>query len=235
MQTFITIIALLVTFIGLPVLILRIRDRGGRCGSVINVIFGGLALILGISIVVFVVYHAVFNPRELPQGRLTVLRVLPTLIMIGLGWRWLSRSNRGIEETVSDDFTDSREFKESMENAKSTMPYFLEQVDKNTDNAYVKFPLKTPDDTVEHIWGYVHLFKDGVFNVSLVNKPYDDRIDASGRRDVEIDAVEDWQIMLPDGKIKGAYSLVALFNHYESSGKKLNRKMRKQKSQFLDV
>jgi len=47
--------------------------------------------------------------------------------------------------------------------------------------------------------------------------------------------VEDWQIMQRDGKIKGAYSLIALFRHRENLGGKLTPRMRKQKSQLLDA
>ena len=55
------------------------------------------------------------------------------------------------------------------------------------------------------------------------------------RIDVPLDKIEDWHIALFDGKMKGAYSQIALFKHRENSGKKLNRTMRKQKAQLIDA
>jgi hypothetical protein len=41
--------------------------------------------------------------------------------------------------------------------------------------------------------------------------------------------------MYPDGQIKGAYSLVALFQYPEKRGKKLTPKMREQKAKLINA
>ena len=41
--------------------------------------------------------------------------------------------------------------------------------------------------------------------------------------------------MTPDGRIRGGYSLRALFEHVERAGIRLTRTMRKQRAQFLDA
>ena len=119
--------------------------------------------------------------------------------------------------------------------ARATLPEFLPHVEKGVDGAFVKFPLSTPQGNTEHIWGYVHFYKDGRFNVSLANAPYDPQQPADGRRDVPIGDVEDWQIMQPDGRIRGAHSLIALFRYHEARGVKLTPKMRKQKASLIDA
>jgi uncharacterized protein YegJ (DUF2314 family) len=153
--------------------------------------------------------------------------------MIVMGWKWLVYDGPGIEDTPMDFQCD--ELKASVGKARAAMPWFLEQVDKNVDGAFVKFPLKTPNGLLEHIWGYVHGFRNGVFNVSIANDPIDKDQDSSGRRDVAADDVEDWQIMYPDGRIKGAYSLIALFDHFQANGKPLSRRMQQQKAQLVDA
>jgi len=154
----------------------------------------------------------------------------PTAFVI-YGWRWMHVP--GIEST-KPDFT-CPELIESTAHAKQTLPYFIGQVKGNVHNALVKFPLRTPSGMTEHIWGYVHSYQDGKFNVSLANEPVSSTTQADGRRDVDESEVEDWQIMLPDGKIKGGHSLIALFRHRENQGKKLTSKMRRQKAQLVDA
>jgi uncharacterized protein YegJ (DUF2314 family) len=95
--------------------------------------------------------------------------------------------------------------------------------------------MKTPQGLTEHIWGYVHFFKEGHLNVSLANEPIDEKAEKEGRRNVSIEDVEDWQLMQPDGKIQGAYSLIALFQFCERQGKALSPRMKKQKAQLLDA
>ncbi len=41
--------------------------------------------------------------------------------------------------------------------------------------------------------------------------------------------------MRPDGRIEGAYSLRALFEHVERNGLPLNRTMRRQRAQLLEA
>ena len=87
----------------------------------------------------------------------------------------------------------------------------------------------------EHIWAYVHFYKDDRFNVSLANDPVDAEAESDGRRDVPLDEVEDWQIMQPDGKIRGAFSLIAILEYHENQRHTLSPRMKKQKAQLLDA
>jgi len=149
-----------------------------------------------------------------------------------ISWRYIRRGGAGIEDTPVD-FT-CRELVEAVTLARASLPYFLEQVDKNVDGAYIKFPLQTPRGATVHIWAYVHSFRDSKFNVSLANKPYGD-LEETGRRDVSVHEIEDWQIIQQDGKIKGAYSLIALFQNRKNQGKSLTPRMKRQKAQLLDA
>jgi uncharacterized protein YegJ (DUF2314 family) len=228
-----TVLAIAAIFIGLPVLILWLRDRGGLPGAIIKKALGGVALAFGLIIIGWVVFNG-FHPTKAFRSSLkTPFQLLLPVAMIWIGWRWLRDEGPGIEETPAD--FDCEELRLSVIRAREALPRFLEQVKQNVDEAYVKFPLKTPNGLTEHIWAYVHSCHDDQFNVSLSNEPVDKGQSSSGRRDVPFSDVEDWQIMLPDGRIKGAYSLIALFQHHESKGKRLSRKMRKQRAQLIDA
>lgn len=194
---------------------------------------GVIALTFGIAIWAWFFFN-LFHPT--PQFRRSFFGffqlALPTAFLI-FGWRWIRYQGPGIEDTKPD--YSCPELTESVSRARQMLPYFVERVNDNVDGAFIKFPLKAPSGMTEHIWAYVHSYRDGKFNVTLVNTPVSAGIEARGRRDVCADDVEDWQILQRDGKIKGAYSLIALFRNRENQGLKLSPKMQKQKAQLLDA
>lgn len=235
-DTIIAIIVIVAVVIGLPVLILWLRDRTGRrplSRIALNRMLGSLALFMGITIIGWVVYNQFHPTEEFRRNNRSIVQLLGPIAMIYVGWKWLTDQGPGIEETPPD--FDCDELRASVGRARANMHWFLDQVERNVDGAFIKFPIETPNGLLEHIWAYVHSFREGSFNVSLANDPFDEDQESSGRRDVRLEDVEDWQIMYPDGRIKGAYSLIALFENYESSGKKLTPKMRKQKAQLIDA
>ncbi|HEX7900839.1 MAG TPA: DUF2314 domain-containing protein [Planctomycetota bacterium] len=156
------------------------------------------------------------------------------VVLVLIGWTFLRDPGKGIDQITPPDLK-CPELEESVKLARATLGAFLPHVEKGGDGAFVKFPLKTPGGNLEHIWGYVHFYKDGRFNVSLANVPYDAKESPDGRRDVPREDVEDWQIVRPDGRIKGAHSLIALFRYHEGRGVKLTPKMKAQKASLLDA
>jgi len=213
--------------------ITRLRDRGGYVRLVADRFLGAFIMLVGLVLAAYLIYSLSHPTREFGTRGPTPFHFLFPLALTIAGWIWLTNKGPGIEETPPD--FDCEELRASVEKAKANIHWFLDQVDRNVDGAFVKFPIETPNGLLEHIWAYVHSFRDGAFNVSLANDPFDEDQESSGRRDVPLEEVEDWQIMYPDGRIKGAYSLIALFENYESSGKRLTPKMRKQKAQLIDA
>ena len=194
--------------------------------------FGIFALLIGSAILAWFAYNQFYPTPEFQRNFRSVFQLIVPIAFLIVGWRWLRYEGAGIEET-SGAFT-CPELLDSVARAKATLPYFIKQVEQNVGGAYVKFPIATVQGLTEHIWAYVHSFRDGRFNVTLANTPKDPEEPQSGRRDVSIEQVEDWQIMQSDGRIKGAYSMIALFLNREHEGKSLTPKMRKQKAQLVD-
>ena len=197
-------------------------------------ILGGVVFLVGLIISGWFVYNQFWPTPEFKSGFRSIFQLVFPIACLVIGWRWLRYEGKGIEEITPPDLK-CPELEQSIVAARETMPYFLEQVNKNIDGAFIKFPLKTPSGLLEHIWAYVHSFREDRFNVSLANVPIDQQQSADGRRDVPISDVEDWQIMQPDGRIKGAQSLIALFRYHENHGRKLSPKMKKQKAQLIDA
>jgi uncharacterized protein YegJ (DUF2314 family) len=201
---------------------------------IVRRILGSISLTFGLGLMGWFGYNLVHPTPEFQNHFRSIFQLLVPIAFITFGWRWIRYQGPGIEEVTRPDFH-CRELEESLEQAKKSIAYFLQEVAKNVDGAFIKFPMKTANGSTEHIWAYVHSYCDGIFNVSLANQPRDARELERSRRDVPAGAVEDWQIMYPDGRIKGAYSLIALFRHRENQQQTLSPKMRKQKAQLIDA
>jgi uncharacterized protein YegJ (DUF2314 family) len=196
-------------------------------------ILGCVALAIGAALVVWFVYNQIHPTPEFQRSFRSPIQLVFPIILFIVGWRWIRYQGPGIEETPPN--LTCPELEESVKQAQKSLPDFIRQVEKNIDGAFIKFAIKTTQGLTEHIWAYVHSYREGIFNVSLANKPIDPKEPAEGRRDVPAEQVEDWQIMQPDGHIRGAFSLIALFRYRENRGKKLSPKMKKQKAQLMDA
>jgi len=193
--------------------------------------FGVIAFLVGLALSGWFIYNQIWPTEEFKSGFRSIIQLVIPIACLFVGWKWMRYKGKGIEEVIPPDLK-CPELDASIERAKATLPEFILEVEKGIDGAYVKFPLKTPQNFTEHIWAYVHFHRDGRFNVSLVNVPFDEKQESDGRRDVAVEDVEDWQIMSSDGSIRGAYSLVALFEYWERLGKPLSPLMKEQKSQL---
>ena len=157
---------------------------------------------------------------------------LVPIVVILYGWSWLSDPGQGVEKQQVD--FESPELLEAGKRAINTLPYFVEQVRRHIDGAYVRFAFVSDEEPAERMRGYVHHYENGVFNVSPVNEPYAKKRDFGRRRDVPESAVGDWQIIQDDGRIKGAHTYVGVFQYLERTGVWLNRALRKQKTLLVD-
>mgnify|MGYP001324516544 CR=1 FL=1 len=194
-------------------------------------LLGVVALMIGLVLSGWFIYNQIWPTEEFKSGFRSIFQLAIPIACLAVGWKWMRYKGKGIEDVIPPDLK-CPELDSSIERAKATLPDFIAEVEKGIDGAFIKFPLKTPQDLTEHIWAYVHFHRDGLFNVSLANEPIDKQQESEGRRDVPVEDVEDWQIMDSDGSIRGAYSLIALFEYWERLGNRLSPQMKKQKAQL---
>ncbi len=228
-----TIFVILVIFFGVPLVIVRLRDRVGVTGTIVKRVMGTISLLFGVIISGWIVYN-VFSPtQEFQASYKTFFQLSVPIALTCAGWKWLTDTGPGIEEQNID--FDAPELVAAQQHAQELLPEFVEQVKRQTKNALIKFPLRTDSNVIEHIWAQVLGYTDGVFSVSLANVPRTQAGSYENEHDVPEIEIEDWQILLPDGRIKGAYSYIGAFQYLENRGVKLNKTMRKQKSQLIDA
>ena len=194
-------------------------------------LLGVVAFLIGLTLSGWFIYNQIWPTEEFKSSFRSIFQLATPIVFLVVGWKWMRYKGKGIEDVVPPDLK-CPELDASKERAKATLSEFITEVEKGIDGAFIKFPLKTPQGMTEHIWAYVPFHRAGCFNVSLANEPIDKQQESDGRLNVAAEDVEDWQIMSPDGSIRGAYSLIALFEYWERQGKPLSPMMKTQKAQL---
>ena len=95
METFISIVLILAILIGLPVLLLWLKDRSGRFRGVAEWIIVVLGLLLDLAILTWVIYAIMFLPQRLPKDfNYFQLIILVLLIAWRIWERFFKRTSK---------------------------------------------------------------------------------------------------------------------------------------------
>ena len=88
-DTIISILLIGVLLIGFPLLIVYVKDRGGLAGVITKRIIGGISLLFGLVIIVWVIYN-IFQPtEEFKTSYKTVFQFSVPIALVYVGWHWL--------------------------------------------------------------------------------------------------------------------------------------------------
>lgn len=196
-------------------------------------LLGGALLAAGAGIVGWVVWNLVSPAGSMEFNAPEVGQTVAGFVLMWFGWRRVTDPGKGVERQEID--WDAPELVESIKRAHERIDYFIGRVNANVDGAYIKFPFETDSGIKEFVWGYVHNFRDGVFNVSMANTPHSQSGDFQIRRDVPQADILDWQIMLDDGKLEGAYSLQGALAYLQRKGVPMNKTLRMQRDALVDA
>ncbi|GEM_PF-2984678 len=104
MVEFATIIFLILLFIGIPFLILYLKDHGGLTGIIVKKIFGGISLLFGVAILAWVLYNKFFGKTAEFKSNTTLLPVFAVpLALIWFGWYWLTDKGQPAEKAENEN------------------------------------------------------------------------------------------------------------------------------------
>ncbi len=227
----------LLLLLGLPLFILRLRDRS-RFGRAASVASGVAALLVGLLMAVAVVWQVVESKLSLAD--LTLRSVIPyagqglmSALFIFMGIKWIRDEGPDIDEYPIDD--EEPEIRASVTQARQTLPYFVEQVRNHVDDALCRFALEMDANDAVHVWGSVHGFDRDHFDVSLVGHDRKVAKKHPARMRIHRDAVEDWQIIGDDGRLRGGYSYIAKFSILKRKGYRFHKRLREQLADFIDA
>jgi hypothetical protein len=120
---------------------------------------------------------------------------------------------------------------EAVTRARATLPTLL-QLHREGQEVWVKFRLARHGSAAEHVWGRVLSAAADVLHCTIETPP----IDSSGpaETDVPIGELDDWQVQLEDGSIRGGFTTRAQARISERDGTRVPRYIRDQIARMVD-
>ena len=86
----ITILLILVLLLGFPLLIVYLKDKGGTIGLIVKRAVGGISMLFGLLIIVWVVYNILQPTEEFKTSYKSIVQFSTPFALIGVGWYWLT-------------------------------------------------------------------------------------------------------------------------------------------------
>jgi hypothetical protein len=82
-------LVILVILLGVPLLIVSLKDRGGPLGGAIKNLLGFASLLFGVTFLGWIVYNLFSPTPEFRSSYKTAFQLALPLVMMAYGWRWL--------------------------------------------------------------------------------------------------------------------------------------------------
>ena len=123
----------------------------------------------------------------------------------------------------------------ALEDAKRTWPQFLDLFREHPRDSLVKYRLRTEAGEDEFVWGDL-LELDGEKATVYLRTPPVGRVELDGpRMEIPADDIVDWQVMVPDGTLRGGFTQQATFRIVEREQGGLPAKFAKELDRYRPV
>ena len=98
----------------------------------------------------------------------------------------------------------------------------------------VKFRLQNDVGEMEHVWGELQKISDRSFTASLATPLVGGKAASPPPYELPLTALEDWQIELPDGSIRGGFTTQAQIALTREAGGRLPPHVASLEGRFID-
>jgi hypothetical protein len=120
----------------------------------------------------------------------------------------------------------------AMEEARRTWSILLWLYEQHPETTIVKFRLRTRSGEIENVWGDLVALRGTEAAVSLRTPPVGDTDVRDPRMTIPVSDVVDWQVMFPDGTLRGGFTQQATFRIIERDRGRLPRKLAEQLARY---
>lgn len=135
--------------------------------------------------------------------------------------------------TIAKDDPLMREASMKAKNSVALLRTIFEERPKDT---YIKIPFTTNSGHVEHVWAKLLRLEAKAFSAQILTAPAQHRGPLPVPYEGSIDDLEDWQVEMPDGHIRGGFSMRVMFlrakQHY---GERVPADLETQMERYVDA
>jgi hypothetical protein len=123
----------------------------------------------------------------------------------------------------------------STSRAQATFAVMKELFSDKSLQVLVKYPMTPASGQREHVWGLLIDLSDSEMKVTLETPPVTGDQTPPKDLKVPVNELEDWQVQLPDGKIRGGFTTQAQMSIAKRAKLRLPWYIRQMEGRFVDV
>ena len=157
---------------------------------------------------------------------------IPIGLALGLLWAW-ARSRR-VHVVMPVDPSHPR-WSEAVARARASVDEMRRLFADGVSEVLVKYPLRTKSGTTEHVWGKLLELEPEGMKVSLETQtiaPLSPEV--APPFSVAVADLEDWQVMQPDGKVRGGFTTQLQIEVARETGAKVPAHVAELEGRFID-
>ena len=153
---------------------------------------------------------------------------------LGLGLLWAWARNRGASKSGRPVDTNDPLWLKAIESARASQEEMRNLYSQHGSELFVKYPLTARNGETEHVWGpLLELMADSM-KVGLATPPVGG-LAAEPPLTIAAAVLEDWQLVLPDGAVRGGFTTQAQIALTLKSGWAVPEHVKELQGKFVDV
>jgi hypothetical protein len=163
-----------------------------------------------------------------------VLSTYAISIGLGLGLLWAWSRQRGKSQTGRPVDTNDPLWLSAIAAARASQDEMRRLHELHSSELFVKYPLVAKNGEVEHVWGPLLESTPHTLKVGLATPPVGG-LRAAPPFAIASSELEDWQLVLPDGKVRGGFTTQAQIALTLKSGWAVPDHVKQLQGKFVDV
>jgi hypothetical protein len=158
------------------------------------------------------------------------------LLFVGIGLLlWLLLRQVAIRRRATLVDPRSPEWRAAVLKAQQTIATAKRLHEAEPGSVIVKFPISTKAGTREHAWGELIAVDDKFFTASLESQMVEAEPAALGPYTLLHNELEDWAKFLPDGSVRGAFTVQAEIRLARMAGQQPSAQAQSMEGRFVDT
>jgi hypothetical protein len=160
----------------------------------------------------------------------------PTLVAIlaltvALGY-WIRQRQRARVTAIDPE---SAEWQAAVTRARTTLPLLRELFPAHPEQTLVKVAVATASGSREHVWAQLRELGSETLRATIVTPVLDPPSGAEKGVVFPLAELEDWHVLLPDGRIRGSFTTRAQIQVCRATGQPIPRELRDVEGRLVDA
>jgi hypothetical protein len=159
----------------------------------------------------------------------TLVAIVVLTLALGL---WIRHRQRARATAIDPG---SPEWQTAVYRAQATLPVLRELFPAHPEQTLVKIAVATASGSREHVWAELKALGPDTLTATIVTPLLDPGSGTGSDVVVPLAELEDWHVLLPDGRIRGSFTTQAQIQVCRATSQPIPRDLRDIEGRFVDT